>query len=89
MAAQWNPPPPDPVSSQPRAHQEAAEDDSIGDTVFSKAWVLSVLVEAVERVQRKKEEGRELEEFNTKGGMALGSLLRAYHQRLRTVCVEG
>ena len=69
MAAQWNPPPPDPGSSLARAPQEvAAEDDSIGDTVFSKAWVLSVLVKAVERVQEKREESGEGSGLENEGG---------------------
>lgn len=57
--AQWNPSPP----SSPPPFQDLAEDssseqphtkDNIGDTVFSKSWVLSLLVMIVKAVQREE-----------------------------------
>ena len=57
--AQWNPSPP----SSPPPFQDLAEDsspeqphtkDNIGDTVFSKSWVLSLLVMVVKAVQREE-----------------------------------
>ena len=53
--AQWNPPPPNPLPelSCPQAPEDSTlsfTSDAIGDTVFSKAWVLSLLVKAVEAV---------------------------------------
>ena len=55
--AQWNPPPP----SSPPPFQDLSEGyspeqphtkDNIGDTVFSKSWVLSLLVMVVKAVQK-------------------------------------
>ena len=57
--AQWNPSPP----SSPPPFQDLAEDsspehphtkDNIGDTVFSRSWVLSLLVMIVKAVQREE-----------------------------------
>ena len=53
--AQWNPPPP---SSPPQdlsegySSEQPHTKDNIGDTVFSKSWVLSLLVMVVKAVQR-------------------------------------
>ena len=63
MAFPWNPPPPDPstlsiITSQEEGKEAEVEVESIGDTVFSKAWVFSVLAKMVETVQ-KKVSGRE------------------------------
>ena len=61
MAFPWNPPPPDPptlpiITSREEGEEEGQEEeevDNIGDTVFSKVWVLSVLVKMVGTVQKK------------------------------------
>jgi len=54
--AQWNPPPPSsPHSTPPPLSAEDPSDgnagDSVGDTVFSKSWVLTLLVMVVRSVQ--------------------------------------
>lgn len=55
MTANWNPSPPDSPSrtsdSVPSPSATADYNDTIGDTVFSKSWVLSLLVQAVATVQ--------------------------------------
>ena len=52
--ADWNPPPPE--QEEPGTASKAVPDeDRIGDTVFSKAWVLSLLVEAVRAVESTSE----------------------------------
>jgi len=56
LMAQWNPPPPSsPHNTPPPLSAEDPSDgnagDSVGDTVFSKSWVLSLLVMVVRSVQ--------------------------------------
>ena len=47
--AAWNPPPPEGEEAR------SPDVDAIGDTVFSKAWALSMLVKAVALVDKKEE----------------------------------
>ena len=58
--AQWNPSPPDPpTNTAPELDDpQLSYDDTIGDTVFSKAWVLSLLVRAVAAVQEGRNGGQ-------------------------------
>ena len=49
----WNPPPPEGEETK------SPDIDAIGDTVFSKAWVLSMLVKAVALVDKKDEDKAE------------------------------
>ena len=53
--AQWNPPPPSTPPqdlSEGYSPEQPNTKDNIGDTVFSKSWVLSLLVMVVKAVQR-------------------------------------
>ena len=53
--AQWNPPPPSTPPqdlSEGYSPEQLNAKDNIGDTVFSKSWVLSLLVMVVKAVQR-------------------------------------
>ena len=53
--AQWNPPPPSTPPqdlSEGYSPEQLNTKDNIGDTVFSKSWVLSLLVMVVKAVQR-------------------------------------
>ena len=74
--AQWNPPPPDSPPHEKDHPQSGTADynDTIGDTVFSKAWVLSLLVKAVAAVGEEggKSEGDSLDR---EGGMSEGDSL--------------
>ncbi len=79
MATDWNPPPPSPDPSPPQQTSPTARqpevgpvaasgyDDTIGETVFSKAWVLSVLVSAVAAVEGKDGVGQEPKEGSAGG----------------------
>ena len=53
--AQWNPPPPtSPHCTLPPSAEDPLDDhtgDNVGDTVFSRSWVLSLLVMVVRSVQ--------------------------------------
>lgn len=46
----WNPPPPE------DEEKRSPDVDAIGDTVFSKAWALSMLVKAVALVDKKDDD---------------------------------
>ena len=74
--AQWNPPPPDSPPHEKDHPQSGTADynDTIGNTVFSKAWVLSLLVKAVAAVGEEggKSEGDSLDR---EGGMSEGDSL--------------
>ena len=65
--ALWNPPPPlspgDPLGEGQEEEEALREpnNDAIGDSVFSKAWVLSLLVKAVSLVEVEEEEEEEEE----------------------------
>ena len=50
--ATWNPPPPEPQEDAPA---DLKNDDRIGDTVLSEAWVLSVIVKLVSSVEDDEE----------------------------------
>ena len=52
--ADWNPPPPE--RDEGSASNVVPDKDRIGDTVFSKAWVLSLLVKAVKAVDSSTSE---------------------------------
>lgn len=52
--ADWNPPPPEQVDDT--ASNVVPDKDRVGDTVFSKAWVLSLLVKAVKAVDSSTSE---------------------------------
>lgn len=75
---------------------ESERDDGIGDSVFSKSWVLSVLVRAVEsvcsvgQVEREREEegkgGREDEKEREGGGEWEGNGERKGKQEGERVC---
>lgn len=63
--ADWNPPPPEQVDDT--ASNVVPDKDRIGDTVFSKAWVLSLLVKAVKAVDSSTSEPKLPENENTPG----------------------
>ena len=55
---QWNPPPPQAGAGDNQEGEgtpESPDIDAIGDTAFSKSWVLSMLVKAVALVDKDKE----------------------------------
>ena len=58
----WNPPPPEGEETK------SSDIDAIGDTVFSKAWALSMLVKAVALVDKKDDDKAEGEESGAADG---------------------
>eukprot|EP00731_Ephydatia_muelleri_P007113 Em0003g1361a len=63
--ADWNPPPPE--RDEGSASNVVPDKDRIGDTVFSKAWVLSLLVKAVKAVDSSTSEPERESAYGSSG----------------------